>query len=61
MGVIVIQAPYPSAVLMNGLALTFIGSFDKVILGYIWNEVKLGKVADAASIYKKDITLGERI
>lgn len=57
--VIIINGPYPSAVVMNGVALTFICAFDQVILSSIWNEVKLGKVSDAASIFKKDLTKGE--
>jgi len=31
-GVILVNGPYPSSVIMNGVALTFIIVFDKVIL-----------------------------
>jgi len=59
-GVILVNGPFPSSVIMNGVALTFIIVFDKVILDYSFNEIKNEKMREVSAISKKDLTVAQR-
>jgi len=59
MSVVIIQGAEPQQIIFNGVAITFIGQFDKIAFEYINSELINNKIDDIAHIKFKDLTQSE--